>query len=172
MSSVKKGDYVQVHYKGTLENGEIFDNSKGDQPLEVKIGEGQLIKGFEDALMGMDENEKKSFTLEPENAYGHHDETLERAFTRSQIPSDMDPKVGATVALQTSTGQQVPVKIKEVDNEKVVVDLNHPLAGKTLNFDIEIVGISNTPSQGGECCCSSSADDNPCGGCGSQGSCC
>jgi peptidylprolyl isomerase len=172
MTTVKNGDYVQVHYKGTLENGEIFDTSKDGQPLEVKIGEGQLIKGFEDALVGMDKQEKKSFTLEPEDAYGHRDETLERAFARSQVPGDLNPKVGAVVALQTTTGQQVPVKIKEVNDEKVVVDLNHPLAGKTLNFDIEIVGITDTPSQGQGCCCTPDAGDNPCGGCGSQGSCC
>ena len=170
MSTVKKGDYVQVHYKGTLENGEVFDNSREGNPLEVKVGEGQLIKGFEDALMGMDENEKKSFTLEPEKAYGQRDETLERAFARSQIPNEMEPQVGDTVALQTPTGQQVPVKIKNVDDERVVVDLNHPLAGETLNFDIEVVGISDEPTQAGGCA-PGAGQDNSCGGCGTQGCC-
>jgi peptidylprolyl isomerase len=118
-----------------------------------------LIQGFEDALMGMVEKDKKTFTLRPEEAYGERDETLKRSFDRSEVPRGFDPEVGQTVALHTPQGQQIPAKIVSVDEKKVTVDLNHPLAGKSLTFEIEVVGISDTPTQtpscGSGCDCSS-----------------
>lgn len=177
MQKVQNGDYVQVHYEGTLENGKMFDSSRGGQPLEIKVGEGQLIEGFEEALMGMKVDETKKFTLSPDKAYGERDESLERSFERSQMPPEMDPKVGDTVALHTAQGHRVPVQIKSVDDQKVVVDLNHPLAGETLNFDIEVVGISEKPTQEAGCGCGCGTHgENPsnptdCGGCGTPGGC-
>ena len=163
MQKVETGQFVSVHYKGTLQNGEVFDTSEGRHPLEVQIGAGQIIAGFEKALMGMSLNEKKVFTLEPEEAYGHRDESLTHSFDRSEIPAEMEIEVGQTVALSSPEGQQVPAQIVEADDQKVVVDLNHPLAGKTLTFDIEVVGISDTPTQqpagcGSGCHCSSDND--------------
>jgi peptidylprolyl isomerase len=177
MEKVQNGDYVQVHYEGTLQDGKTFDSSRGGQPLEVRMGEGQLIAGFEEALMGMKVEETKKFTLAPNKAYGDRDESLERSFDRSQMPPEMDPKVGDTVALHTAHGHRVPVQIKSVDDQKIVVDLNHPLAGETLTFDIEVIGISDTPTQvsGCGCGCGHHDDHSPhpsdCGGCGSPGSC-
>ena len=147
MEKVKTGQFVSVHYKGTLQNGEVFDTSEGRHPLEVQIGEGQIISGFENALMGMSLNEKKVFTLEPEEAYGQKDESLTHSFPRADVPAETNPEVGQTVALCSSEGQQVPALITEMDDEKVVLDLNHPLAGQTLTFDIEVVGISSTPTR-------------------------
>ena len=160
MEKVETGQFVRVHYKGTLQNGEIFDTSEGRHPLEVQIGEGQIISGFENALMGMSLNEKKVFTLDPEDAYGQKDESLTHSFPRADVPAEINPEVGQTVALCSSEGQQVPALITEMDDEKVVVDLNHPLAGQTLTFDIEVVGISATATQepagcGSGCACSS-----------------
>ena len=160
MEKVETGQFVSVHYKGTLQNGEVFDTSEGRHPLEVQIGEGQIISGFENALMGMSLNEKKVFTLDPEDAYGQKDESLTHSFPRADVPAEMNPEVGQTVALCTSEGQQVPALITEMDAEKVVVDLNHPLAGQTLTFDVEVVGISATATQeaagcGSGCACSS-----------------
>lgn len=160
MEKVENGQFVRVHYKGTLQNGEVFDTSEGRHPLEVQMGAGQIISGFEEALMGMSLNEKKVFTLEPEDAYGKRDESLTHSFPRSDVPAEINPEVGQTVALSSSEGQQVPATITAVDDEKVVVDLNHPLAGETLTFDIEVVGISATATQdpagcGGGCVCSS-----------------
>jgi len=160
MEKVETGQFVSVHYKGTLQNGEVFDTSEGRHPLEVQIGAGQIISGFENALMGMSLNEKKVFTLDPENAYGQKDESLTHSFPRADVPAEINPEVGQTVALATQEGQQVPALITEVDDEKVVVDLNHPLAGQTLTFDIEVVGISATATQdpagcGSGCACSS-----------------
>lgn len=160
MEKVETGQFVRVHYKGTLQNGEVFDTSEGRHPLEVQIGEGQIISGFENALMGMSLNEKKVFTLDPEDAYGQKDESLTHSFPRADVPAEINPEVGQTVALCSSEGQQVPALITEMDDEKVVVDLNHPLAGQTLTFDIEVVGISATATQepagcGSGCACSS-----------------
>jgi peptidylprolyl isomerase len=160
MQKVETGQFVSVHYKGTLQNGEVFDTSEGRHPLEVQIGAGQIIPGFEKALMGMSLNEKKAFTLDPEDAYGQKDDSLTHSFPRKDVPAELNPEVGQTVALSSPEGQQVPAMITQVDDEKVVVDLNHPLAGQTLNFDIEVVGISDTATQdpagcGGGCVCSS-----------------
>jgi len=147
LQKAKDGAYVSVAYKGTLANGEVFDSSEGRQPLEFQLGTGQVIQGFEDAVRGMAVNEKKTFTLEPEAAYGHRDETYMHTFSRADVPPGMKPVVGDTIGLHTPDGHQIPARIAHVDDEKVVVDLNHPLAGKSLTFEIEIMGISDTPTQ-------------------------
>lgn len=176
MEKVKDGHYVQVHYEGTFQDGKMFDTSRNGQPLEVKVGEGQVIKGFEDALIGMAATEKKKVTLSPDQAYGERDESQERAFDRLQMPPEMDLVPGDMVALQTTQGQRVPVQVKSIDDQKVVVDLNHPLAGETLIFDLEVMGISDQPTQAG-CACGCAGHDSEfgasddCGGCGSPGTC-
>ena len=147
MEKVETGQFVSVHYKGTLQNGEVFDTSEGRHPLEVQIGEGQIISGFENALMGMSLNEKKVFTLNPEDAFGQKDESRIHSFSREDVSAEVNPEVGQTVAISVQGGRQVPAIITEVDDEKVVLDLNHPLAGQTLTFDIEVVGISATATQ-------------------------
>ncbi len=151
MQKVAKDMFVSVEYTGTLENGEVFDTSQGRQPLEIQMGAGQLIKGFEDALDGMALKEKKTFTLEPEDAYGQRDESLTRDFPRADVPPEMNPQVGQTVGLHDGQGQQIPATIVDVTDESVTVDLNHPMAGKALTFDIEVVSISETPTQAPEC---------------------
>jgi peptidylprolyl isomerase len=133
----------------------------GRRPLEIKMGAGQLVAGFENELMGMSLNEKKTFTLEPEAAYGQRDESLTQSFPRSDIPPEMNPRVGMTVGLHTPEGQQVPAQIVHLDDEKVTLDMNHPLAGESLTFEIEVVGISDTPTQvpsGCGCGCDCSTD--------------
>lgn len=160
MKKVENGLFVSVNYKGTLQNGEVFDTSHGRQPMEVQMGEGQLIPGFEDALMGMSLNEKKTFTLGVEEAYGPRDESLTHVFARADIPPEMDPKVGQTVAVSTEEGRRIPAQVVKVDDQGVTIDLNHPLAGEELTFEIEVVGISTTPTReahgcGSGCDCSS-----------------
>ena len=174
MEKVENNMYVSVHYKGTLNNGEVFDSSEGRMPLEILMGGGQMIKGFENSLMGMALNEKKTFTLAPEDAYGLREEKLLHNFPLSEVPPSANPEVGQLIGLQTPDGRQVPAQIITIDNENVVLDLNHPLAGQALTFDIEVVGISNTPTQdhgGCGCGCSSSGNCNDGGGCG-EGECC
>jgi len=165
VEKVEKGLYVSVDYKGTLQNGEVFDTSQGSQPLEVQMGVGQLIEGFERELMGMSLNEKKMFTLNPDEAYGQRDESLTRDFPRADFPAEMEPQVGMTIALQTPEGRQMPAQITYLDEEKLSVDLNHPLAGEPLTFDIEVVGISQTPTQERERCGCGSGCDCSSGGC-------
>jgi peptidylprolyl isomerase len=163
VEKVENGMFVSVDYKGSLGNGEVFDSSYGRQPLEVQMGAGQLIKGFENELLGMAVNDKKVFTLNPEDAYGQRDENLTQSFARSEVPAEMNPKIGMTVGLYTPEGRQVPARITHVDDDKLTLDLNHPLAGESLTFEIEVVGISDTPTQtpmgcGSGCDCSSGCE--------------
>ena len=160
MEKVENGNFVSVEYKGTLENGHVFDTSHGRRPLEIQMGAGHLIKGFENELMGMALNEKKLFTLAPEDAYGQIDENQKHSFPISEVPPGMTPRIGMTIGLTTPEGHQVPARIIHLDDEKLTLDLNHPLAGKSLTFEIEVVGISSTPTQkpmscGAGCDCSS-----------------
>lgn len=173
METVRSGLFVSVDYKGTLENGDVFDSSHGRLPLEVQIGADQLIKGFEDALIGMSLNEKKTFTLAPEEAYGLRDDSQQRSFPISEIPPGMNPEVGQTIALSTPGGQHIPATISEVTNEQVTIDLNHPLAGRSLTFEIEVVGINSEPTQvQGGCGCGCGSDPHQAGsGCGCDGDC-
>lgn len=161
MQKVENGMFVSVHYTGTLDSGEQFDSSKGRTPLEFKVGDGRMIKGFDAQVVGMSLNEKKKFTLAPEDAYGERNEDYKREFPRAEIPAEINPQVGQTLALTTPEGQPFPARIVAVDDEQVVFDLNHPLAGQSLTFDIEIVGISDTPIQAqGGCGCNSSEGCN------------
>ena len=147
MEKVENGIFVSVDYKGTLQNGEVFDTSSGRQPLEIQIGAGNVIKGFEEALLGMSLNEKKIFNIEPEDAYGQRDESLKRVFARAEVPPEIDLQVGQIVGIRSQEGQQIPASIVQVDDENVTSDINYPLAGEVLHFEIEVVGISSTPTQ-------------------------
>jgi peptidylprolyl isomerase len=147
LEKVENGSYISVEYKGTLGNGEVFDSSQGRQPLEVHMGAGQLIKGFEAQLMGMALNEKKVFTLAVEDAYGPRNADLMQSISRSEVPPEMDVQVGMIVGLVTPEGRQVPARVVQLDDEQLTMDLNHPLAGESLTFEIEVVGISSTPTQ-------------------------
>ena len=147
MQKVENGKFVCVNYKGMLENGDVFDATEGGQPMEWQVGSGDVIQGFEDAVIGMSLNEKKTFTVPPEDAYGIRDETSTHTFSRSEVPEGMEPRVGDIVCIQSQGGEELPAQVAEVDPEKVVVDLNHPLAGMPLRFEVEVVGISDTPTQ-------------------------
>jgi peptidylprolyl isomerase len=154
MEKVVNGKYVSVNYKGTLENGDIFDTTEGCQPMEVQMGSGQIIKGFEDAILGMSINDKKVFTIDPEDAYGHRIEGYVQTIPRKEMPSGMEVEQGDFIGIQTPDGRQIPAQVTELDDEKLVLDLNHPLAGMTLTFEVEVVGISDTPTQEDEGCSS------------------
>jgi peptidylprolyl isomerase len=169
MEKVENDLYVSVEYTGTLANGDVFDSSEGRQPLEVQMGSGNVIPGFESALMGMALNETKTFTLAPEEAYGHRDDSRMHDFPKSEIPAGMEPEVGQTLMLSTPQGQQIPARVDSMDEEKITFDLNHPLAGQALTFQIEVVGINQTATQQNEGCgahCSGGGCD-----CGDSGCC-
>ncbi len=135
----KNGDTVRVHYTGRLESGEVFDSSEGGEPLEFKLGSGEVIAGFDENVEGMSVGEEKTITIEPENAYGERIEALVGRVERSGLQLDSEPHVGMNLALQLPDGQQIPVVITEVTDETVTFDANHPLAGQKLIFDIERV---------------------------------
>lgn len=169
MQKVDNGLFVSVEYTGTLDNGDEFDSSKGRLPLEVQIGAGNVIPGFESALMGMVVNDTKTFTLPPEDAYGERDDSRVYEFPKTEIPQEMEPEVGQILALTTKDGQQIPARVDRIEDENVVFDLNHPLAGQALTFSIEVVGISETQTQtqescgcGSTCASGSCADDSGC----------
>lgn len=157
MKKVQDGDYVTVHYTGKLSNGEVFDSSHGKQPMEIQVGAGTVIPGFDNALKGMEENETKNCTISAEDGYGNYDENLKRSFQRKDLPEGMDPKVGDMLALKTPSGEQVPVRVSETTEAEIEVDMNHPLAGKALDFEIQVTKISDSPNQehnhGTGCCC-------------------
>ncbi len=164
LEKVENGTYISVEYTGTLGNGEVFDSSHGRQPLEVHMGAGQMIKGFESQLIGMALHEKKVFTLPPEDAYGPRNADLMQSIPRSEVPPELDVQLGMVVGLVTPEGNRVPARIIQLDDEQLTMDLNHPLAGETLTFDIEIVGISSTPTQESASCpsgceCSGECDE-------------
>lgn len=141
-TEVKKGDNVKVLYKGTLENGEVFDESPKDRPLEFTVGAGQMIPGFDKGVEGMKLKEKKTVTIPADEAYGQRDENRKQSFPKSQLPKEIVPEVGMTIGLMhPQTGRPIPAKIIEVTDKEITVDLNHPLAGKTLVFEIEVIDI-------------------------------
>ena len=142
MSEVETGDTVRIHYKGTLSDGAVFDSSEGREPLEFTVGAGQIIPGLDKALPGMSEGDEKSVTVPAAEAYGPVDPAARHEVPRDKIPADIPLEVGTQLQVQTSTGQVMPVKVEEVTEEKVVLDANHPLAGKDLTFDIALVSIS------------------------------
>jgi peptidylprolyl isomerase len=137
---VKVGDTVRVHYKGTLNDGTLFDSSEGREPLEFQAGSGMVIKGFDDGVMGMAIGDKKTIHIPVEEAYGDLNPDMVFDFNRSEIPAEIPLVVGDT--LNMHNGQQtVPVIIREVTETTVKLDANHPLAGQPLNFDLELVEI-------------------------------
>lgn len=138
---IKKGDKVTVNYTGKLENGEVFDSSVDRQPLEFVMGSGQIIPGFEAAVAGREPGDKVTVTIAPENAYGSSDPELIFAVPRAQMPDHIPLKVGTPLQLSNNEGQMDCI-ITEVGPDEITLDANHPLAGKPLTFDIEILGVT------------------------------
>ncbi|MEM1127536.1 MAG: peptidylprolyl isomerase [Bacteroidota bacterium] len=141
MAQVKEGDTVSVHYTGRLEDGTVFDSSSGRDPLQFTVGGGQVIAGFESAVLGMEVGQTKEQHIPVDEAYGPHRDEMVLDVGREQLPPDMTPEVGQQLQLGLQDGGAVPVTIVEVTDEAVKLDGNHPLAGQPLIFDIELVEI-------------------------------
>ncbi|HEY0058406.1 MAG TPA: peptidylprolyl isomerase [Flavisolibacter sp.] len=142
MQQVKDGDTVKVHYHGKLRSGETFDSSEGREPLEFTVGSGQVIKGFDDGVRGMNVGDKRTVEIVSSDAYGEKEEDRVIEFPKTQFPPDMKPEVGMQLMMNDGQGQQLPVVITEVKEETVTLDANHPLAGQDLIFDIELVEMA------------------------------
>ncbi len=142
--TTKKGDIVTVEYTGTLDDGTVFDSSeKHGQPLEFEVGSGKVIKGFEEAVVGMKKGDEKEINLKPADAYGEIRPDLSKKLPRDKLPQDQELKPGMILVMGLPTGQKIPATIKEVSDKEVTIDLNHPLAGKNLTFKIKLVEISS-----------------------------
>ena len=137
---MKPRDKVQVHYTGTLNDGTVFDSSEGREPLEFTVGEGQIIPGFENGIKEMKLNQEKTIKINPENAYGERNNQLIISIPRDKFPKEIE--VNGRLALKGPQGQNIPAVIKEINDNDVKIDLNHPLAGKELTFKIKVVGIN------------------------------
>jgi FKBP-type peptidyl-prolyl cis-trans isomerase 2 len=144
MAQAQNGDKVRVHYHGKLRSGETFDSSEGREPLEFTIGSGQVIKGFDDGVTGMDVGEKKTVEIPVGDAYGEKNDEMIIEFPKSQFPPDMNPEVGMQLMMNNGQGQSFPVNIVDVKEDSVLLDANHPLAGQDLIFDLELVEIVPT----------------------------
>lgn len=142
MSQAKSGDTVKIHYTGTLDDGTQFDSSKGRDPLEFEVGSGQVIPGFDKAVTGMTVGDEKSVNIDSADAYGPHHEQMVQEVPKSALPEGMEPEVGMGLQAQSPDGQPINLMVTEVAEEAITVDANHPLAGKDLNFEIELVDIS------------------------------
>jgi FKBP-type peptidyl-prolyl cis-trans isomerase 2 len=142
MTKVEKGNTVSVHYCGTFSDGTEFDNSKNrEEPMTFTVGAGQMISGFESALDGMEVGETKSVSLSPDEAYGNVNKEWVQPVPRSNFPADFDLIDGATVQGQRPDGQMFVAKIVSHDDDTAILDFNHPLAGRNLNFSIELINI-------------------------------
>ncbi|MFC2001076.1 FKBP-type peptidyl-prolyl cis-trans isomerase [Chloroflexota bacterium] len=143
LTLAQNGDTVKVHYTGKLQDGSVFDTSVGSEPMEFTLGEGRLIPGFEQAVTGMQVGESKTVTIPVDEAYGQRRDELIFEVERDELPADIEPEVG----MQLPTSQGV-VTITEVSETMTKIDANHPLAGQDLTFDIELVEIGTSQSQG------------------------
>lgn len=140
-AAIKEGYFVRVEYTGTFEDGTVFDcTDEQGEPMEFQIGAGQVIEGFEKAIAAMKVGEEKSITLQPEEAYGEYKDNMKQDIPRDRMPLD-DIKVGTTLMATLPTGMQIPVTIAGLTAETVTIDLNHPLAGKVLNFKLKLVDV-------------------------------
>jgi len=141
MATAKAGDSVKVHYTGTLDDGTIFDSSVGGDPLGFTLGSGEVIEGFEKAVLGMTVGESRTVTIAPEQAYGPRVDSLIQTVAREQVNLGTDPEIGMEVSMQTSDGTVIPLMITGVTETTVTFDANHPLAGEALKFELSLVEI-------------------------------
>lgn len=142
MSQIKEGDKVKVHYTGTLDDGSVFDSSRERQPLEFQVGTGQLIPGFEKAVLDLSPGESTTVNIPSSEAYGDKREDMVVDVEREKLPQDIQPEVGLQLQLQQPSGQPMPVVISSVTESHITLDANHPLAGRDLTFEIELVSVN------------------------------
>ncbi len=138
----KNGDTVKVDLYGKFEDGTVFDSSAGRDPMEFTIGQGQVIPGFENAIVGMELGDAKTTTIQASDAYGEHNKELLLVVERNKLPQDLNPSVGEQLELRRPDGQAILVTIAEVSDASITLDANHPLAGKNLVFDIQLKEIA------------------------------
>ncbi|HOP08147.1 MAG TPA: peptidylprolyl isomerase [candidate division Zixibacteria bacterium] len=142
MATAESGDKVKVHYSGKLQDGTIFDSSVDREPLEFMLGQGQVIPGFDQGIMGMASGEKKELSIPADQAYGPRRDELIAQVNRSVFPNEIEPEIGKVLQMETKEGQTINVQVTAIEGDNVTLDANHPLAGKDLFFEIELVEIT------------------------------
>ncbi len=142
MPKVKSGDTVKVHYTGKLEDGRVFDTSREREPLEFEVGANTIIPGFEEAIIDMEPGETKDVEVSSEKGYGQRRDDMIVTVERHEIPENIDPQVGQVLQIQPKDAQPINVVVLESDEKAVTLDANHPLAGKDLFFEIELLEIT------------------------------
>ncbi|GGA70258.1 peptidyl-prolyl cis-trans isomerase [Nitratireductor aestuarii] len=149
MAQAQSGDIVRVHYRGTLSDGTEFDSSRGREPLEFQVGSGQVIPGFERQVEGMAVGETSVVTIPADEAYGQRDERQIQEIPRNAMPEDLILEVGAGLTATTRDGKEIPLTVVALTDDTVTVDGNHPLAGRDLTFELELVEIVASPNKSG-----------------------
>lgn len=142
MAAIKDGDTVGIHYTGTLLDGTVFDSSDGRDPLEFVVGSGQIIPGLDVALPGMNRGEKKSVSIACTDAYGPINPALRQGVPKDSIPKEVPLELGMQLQMQTPQGQPLPVTVVAINDDEVMLDANHPLAGQDLKFEFEVVSVT------------------------------
>jgi FKBP-type peptidyl-prolyl cis-trans isomerase 2 len=159
--TIKNGDKVKVEYTGTFEDGTVFDASeKHGKPLVFEVGAKHVVPGFDKAIVGMEKGEEKEFTLTPEEAYGQPNDQMVQKVPKDKVPAET--KEGMVLGVGLPTGQQIPARVTKVDDKEVTLDMNHPLAGKTLKFKIKVIGINDPEDKKEESCCGGHDDNKEC----------
>lgn len=141
MTVAKIGDKVKVHYTGKLNDGTVFDSSLEREPLEFKLGEGQMIAGFEKAVTGLETGSSVTTNIPSDEAYGERKKEMMVEVPKKDVPENIEPQVGQQLAIQQEDGNSLPVVVTAVEDNKIVLDANHPLAGKDLTFEIKLVDV-------------------------------
>lgn len=141
MQQVKKGDKIKVHYHGKLSTGDTFDSSQGREPLEFEVGSGMVIPGFDNGVTGMAVGDKKTVQIPADEAYGPHNPSMVINVPKSQFPEGMEVEIGMPLIMNDEQGHQFQVVVTAINEDSVTIDANHPLAGKDLTFDLELVSI-------------------------------
>jgi peptidylprolyl isomerase len=143
MTLVKEGDTITLRYKGSLDDGMVFDSSEGGQPLSFKVGGGQVIQGFDDGVRGMEVGGTRQINIPADQAYGEYHEELVTVLPRTAFPPDVTPAIGLGFELELPSGESMPVRIIDVEGDEITLDANHLLAGEALHFDVLLVSIDN-----------------------------
>lgn len=144
MAEIKDGDTVRIHYTGTLTDGSAFDSSDGRDPLEFVVGSGHIIAGLDAAMAGMQAGDRKTVEIACADAYGPINPALHQGVPRDALPDDIALEVGMQLQMQTPQGDPMPVTVTAVDDEQVMLDANHPLAGRDLVFEFEVVSVETS----------------------------
>jgi peptidylprolyl isomerase len=143
MTFVKEGNTISVHYKGSLDDGTVFDSSEGAKPLSFKVGDNQVIQGFDDGVRGMEIGESRQIDIAADKAYGEYYEELVTVVPRSAFPPAVTPVIGLVFEMELPSGEAMPVRIIDIEGDDVTLDANHLLAGEALHFDVQLVSIDN-----------------------------